>query len=119
MNTRIQIFDTTLRDGEQAAGCSMSVSEKLRMAHLLDELGVDVMEAGFPIASEADFESVCQIAQIVKHSAVAGDPVDCVGRTDRDGRKAADAAPVIPALSGNRGRDERQIVATGDGTGTA
>jgi 2-isopropylmalate synthase len=55
---RITIFDTTLRDGEQSPGCSMNQQEKLRLAHQLDRLGVDVIEAGFPIASEGDFESV-------------------------------------------------------------
>jgi 2-isopropylmalate synthase len=55
---RVYIFDTTLRDGEQSPGCSMTVPEKLRMAHKLAELGVDVLEAGFPIASEGDFEAV-------------------------------------------------------------
>jgi len=55
---RVQIFDTTLRDGEQAPGCSMNMPEKLRMAGKLVELGVDIMEAGFPIASEGDFEAV-------------------------------------------------------------
>jgi 2-isopropylmalate synthase len=55
---RVHIFDTTLRDGEQSPGCSMTVPEKLRMAHKLAELGVDVLEAGFPIASEGDFEAV-------------------------------------------------------------
>src|SRR4051812_25211323 len=55
---RVHIFDTTLRDGEQSPGCSMTVPEKVRMAHKLAELGVDVLEAGFPIASEGDFEAV-------------------------------------------------------------
>ena len=59
---RIRIFDTTLRDGEQSPGCSMNVREKLRMAHQLDRLGVDVIEAGFPIASEGDFAAVQAIA---------------------------------------------------------
>ena len=72
MDTRIQIFDTTLRDGEQAAGCSMSISEKLQLARMLDQLGVDVMEAGFPIASDGDFESVRKIALQTEHAAVAG-----------------------------------------------
>jgi 2-isopropylmalate synthase len=57
-SSRVYIFDTTLRDGEQSPGCSMTVPEKLRMAHKLAELGVDVLEAGFPIASEGDFEAV-------------------------------------------------------------
>jgi 2-isopropylmalate synthase len=61
--SRIRIFDTTLRDGEQAPGCSMGVPEKLRMAAKLAELGVDVLEAGFPIASEGDFEAVRQVSK--------------------------------------------------------
>ena len=55
---RIKIFDTTLRDGEQSPGCSMNLQEKLRMARQLDRLGVDIIEAGFPIASDGDFEAV-------------------------------------------------------------
>ncbi|MSV28697.1 MAG: 2-isopropylmalate synthase [Bryobacterales bacterium] len=58
MTNRVYIFDTTLRDGEQSPGCSMTVPEKLRMAHKLADLGVDIMEAGFPIASDGDFEAV-------------------------------------------------------------
>ena len=58
----VYIFDTTLRDGEQSPGCSMNVREKLQVARMLDELGVDVIEAGFPAASEGDFESVKAIA---------------------------------------------------------
>src|SRR5271168_4072266 len=63
MADRVYIFDTTLRDGEQSPGCSMTVSEKLRMAHKLVELGVDVLEAGFPIASDGDFEAVQAISR--------------------------------------------------------
>ena len=55
---QIRIFDTTLRDGEQAPGCSMTLSEKLRVAKALSELNVDIIEAGFPAASPGDFESV-------------------------------------------------------------
>jgi len=62
MNNRVYIFDTTLRDGEQSPGCSMTVPEKLRMARKLVDLGVDILEAGFPIASEGDFEAVQKIA---------------------------------------------------------
>ncbi|MEZ5398200.1 MAG: 2-isopropylmalate synthase [Bryobacteraceae bacterium] len=58
MSNRVYIFDTTLRDGEQSPGCSMTVPEKLRIARKLVELGVDILEAGFPIASEGDFEAV-------------------------------------------------------------
>ncbi len=69
---RITFFDTTLRDGEQAPGCSMGVYDKLRMARQLDELGVDVMEAGFPIASEDDFRAVRLIAAEVRRPVIAG-----------------------------------------------
>jgi len=62
---KVHIFDTTLRDGEQAPGCSMNIPEKLRMAHQLAELGVDVLEAGFPIASVGDFEAVQKVAREV------------------------------------------------------
>jgi len=63
MPNRVYIFDTTLRDGEQSPGCSMTVPEKLRMAHKLVELGVDILEAGFPIASEGDFEAVDAVSR--------------------------------------------------------
>ena len=69
---RITVFDTTLRDGEQSPGCSMNVQEKLRMAHQLDRLGVDVIEAGFPIASEGDFAAVQAIAAVVRRPIIAG-----------------------------------------------
>src|SRR5437764_3517650 len=69
---RITIFDTTLRDGEQSPGCSMNQQEKLRLAHQLDRLGVDVIEAGFPIASEGDFGSVKAIAEVVRRPIIAG-----------------------------------------------
>ncbi|NNF60208.1 MAG: 2-isopropylmalate synthase [Gammaproteobacteria bacterium] len=68
---RLQIFDTTLRDGEQAPGCSMTLSEKLRVAAMLSELGVDIIEAGFPAASPGDFEAVRAVA------AAADGPVIC------------------------------------------
>ena len=68
---RITIFDTTLRDGEQSPGCTMNQQEKLRMAHQLDRLGVDVIEAGFPIASDGDFESVKAIASVVRRPIIA------------------------------------------------
>lgn len=69
---KIQIFDTTLRDGEQSPGNSMNVGEKLRIAKQLERLGVDVIEAGFPIASEGDFEAVKLIAQTIKGPEIAG-----------------------------------------------
>ncbi len=72
MTDRIIIFDTTLRDGEQSPGCSMNLEEKLRIARLLDQMGVDVIEAGFPIASPGDFESVKAIAGEIKNAVVCG-----------------------------------------------
>jgi 2-isopropylmalate synthase len=71
MDKRIYIFDTTLRDGEQSPGCSMNLEEKMRMARQLEQLRVDVIEAGFPVASVGDFEAVQVIAKTVEHSAVA------------------------------------------------
>src|SRR3982750_4712383 len=69
--TKIIVFDTTLRDGEQAPGFSMDVPAKLAMAHALDTLGVDILEAGFPIASPADSEAVQQIAIAVRRPVIA------------------------------------------------
>ena len=69
---RIRVFDTTLRDGEQSPGCSMNVREKLRMAHQLDRLGVDVIEAGFPIASDGDFEAVQAVSASIQRPVIAG-----------------------------------------------
>jgi len=70
--SRVIIFDTTLRDGEQSPGATMTFEEKLEVADLLDALGVDVIEAGFPIASDGDFEAVSAIAKRVKRASVAG-----------------------------------------------
>ena len=69
---RVIIFDTTLRDGEQSPGASMNLDEKLRIAEVLEGMGVDVIEAGFPIASDGDFEAVNEIAKVVKDSTVCG-----------------------------------------------
>lgn len=68
---RIKIFDTTLRDGEQSPGCSMNIAEKIKLARQLDKLGVDVIEAGFAIASPGDFASVEAIAGVVENAVVA------------------------------------------------
>lgn len=65
-NNQIIIFDTTLRDGEQSPGASMSLEEKVQIARAFEDLGVDVMEAGFPAASNGDFEAVSEIAKILK-----------------------------------------------------
>ena len=69
---RVLIFDTTLRDGEQSPGATMSHDEKLEIAGLLDEMGVDIIEAGFPIASEGDFQAVTEIAKRAKNSVICG-----------------------------------------------
>ncbi|MGB0836511.1 MAG: 2-isopropylmalate synthase [Flavobacteriaceae bacterium] len=69
---RVQIFDTTLRDGEQVPGCKLNTQQKLVIAERLDLLGVDVIEAGFPVSSPGDFQSVSEIAKLVKHATVCG-----------------------------------------------
>ncbi len=69
---QVQIFDTTLRDGEQVPGCKLNTEQKIIIAERLDELGVDIIEAGFPISSPGDFKSVVEISKIVKHATVCG-----------------------------------------------
>lgn len=69
---KIFIFDTTLRDGEQVPGCKLNTKEKIELALALEDLGVDIIEAGFPISSPGDFESVSEISKIIKKSAVCG-----------------------------------------------
>src|SRR3954451_9193601 len=69
---RVIVFDTTMRDGEQSPGASMSLEEKIELAKILEEMKVDVIEAGFPIASNGDFEAVRQIAELVTESTVCG-----------------------------------------------
>ena len=69
---RVIIFDTTMRDGEQSPGASMSLEEKIQIARVFDELGIDVIEAGFPIASPGDFEAVSEVSKILKKSIPAG-----------------------------------------------
>ena len=68
---QVLIFDTTLRDGEQSPGCSMTEAEKLRMAHALEELGVDILEAGFAISSDGDFQAIQRIAQAIRRPVIA------------------------------------------------
>jgi len=72
MKDRVYIFDTTLRDGEQSPGASMNAAEKMRLATQLEKLGVDIIEAGFPAASEGDFDAVSQIAKKLKNTQIAG-----------------------------------------------
>lgn len=67
---KIIIFDTTLRDGEQVPGCKLNTKEKIELALKLEELGVDVLEAGFPISSPGDFSSVEQISKVIKNATV-------------------------------------------------
>ncbi|MBI5120189.1 MAG: 2-isopropylmalate synthase [Rhodospirillales bacterium] len=91
---RVIIFDTTLRDGEQSPGASMNLEEKLKIATTLEEMGVDVIEAGFPISSPGDFEAVKRIAQTVKKSTVCG----LARATKGDIERCAEA--IKPAVSG-------------------
>ena len=86
-NNYIKIFDTTLRDGEQSPGASMSLEEKIQIAEIFDEMGVDIIEAGFPIASNGDFESVKEVSRIVKNVQVCG--LSRAGQKDID--RAAEA----------------------------
>jgi 2-isopropylmalate synthase len=69
---QVYIFDTTLRDGEQVPGCKLNTAEKVDLAKRLEELGVDIIEAGFPISSPGDFESVNQISKTIKNATVCG-----------------------------------------------
>lgn len=90
---RLVIFDTTLRDGEQSPGASMNLEEKIKIALALEEMGVDVIEAGFPIASVGDYEAVSAVARAVKNSTIAG-----LARATRgDIQRCADA--LAPAQS--------------------
>ena len=79
----IIIFDTTLRDGEQSPGASMNLSEKVRIAEVLEDMGVDVIEAGFPIASDGDFKAVNEISKLVKGSIICGLARSSKGDIDR------------------------------------
>ena len=69
---KVEIFDTTLRDGEQVPGCKLDTKSKLEIAEQLDLLGVDIIEAGFPISSPGDFHSVEEVAKLVKMQECAG-----------------------------------------------
>ena len=91
---RIYIFDTTLRDGEQSPGASMTLEHKLQIAEMLEELGVDIIEAGFPIASQGDFESVLEISRRAKKSVICG-----LARASADDIRRAGEA-VRPAARG-------------------
>ncbi|MGR3541517.1 MAG: 2-isopropylmalate synthase [Hasllibacter sp.] len=83
MTDRVLIFDTTLRDGEQSPGATMTHDEKLQIAEMLDEMGVDIIEAGFPIASQGDFEAVSEIAKRAKSATICGLSRANIGDIDR------------------------------------
>jgi hypothetical protein len=96
-HNRVIIFDTTLRDGEQSPGASMNLEEKVRIALVLEEMGVDVIEAGFPIASNGDFEAVEAVAKAVRNSVICG-----LARATRgDIERCAEA--IRPAARGRSG----------------
>jgi len=84
---KIHIFDTTLRDGEQVPGCKLNTKEKINLAIALEELGVDIIEAGFPISSPGDFESVKEISRVIKNATVCG----LTRAVEKDIQVAADA----------------------------
>ncbi|MCB0623809.1 MAG: 2-isopropylmalate synthase, partial [Saprospiraceae bacterium] len=71
-NDRVFIFDTTLRDGEQVPGCKLNMAQKLEVAEMLESLGVDIIEAGFPISSPGDFQAVEAISRQVREATVCG-----------------------------------------------
>src|SRR5215470_17129155 len=104
MSDRVYIFDTTLRDGEQSPGCSMTVPEKLRMAHKLVDLGVDILEAGFPIASEGDYEAVQGVSREFPWAQVAALARCCTLDVDR----------AAQALTGARRPRIHTFIATSD-----
>ncbi len=87
MNDKLIIFDTTLRDGEQSPGASMTRDEKVRIARALERLKVDIIEAGFPAASQGDFEGVQAVARTVRDSMVCG----LARALDKDIDRAGDA----------------------------
>tara|TARA_R110002020_G_scaffold76744_7_gene194304 strand:- start:1415 stop:2980 length:1566 start_codon:yes stop_codon:yes gene_type:complete len=113
----IKIFDTTLRDGEQSPGASMTLEEKVQVAEVLDAMGVDIIEAGFPIASTGDFEAVQTIARRTENSVVAGLARAVMGDIDRAGEAVRDArrgrihtfvstSPIHLAHQMNKNQDE-------------
>ena len=99
---RVFIFDTTLRDGEQSPGATMTLEEKLQVAEALDDMGVDIIEAGFPIASNGDFEAVSEVAKRSKNSIIAGlaraIPAD-IARAGEAVRHARQVGPVAPRFA--------------------
>jgi 2-isopropylmalate synthase len=88
----VKVFDTTLRDGEQSPGCSMNGPEKLRLAHQLDRLAVDVIEAGFPVASEGEFQAVAAVAREIRRPVIAALARCCREDIERTGQALQNAA---------------------------
>ncbi|MDE2737968.1 MAG: 2-isopropylmalate synthase, partial [Paracoccaceae bacterium] len=88
---QLLIFDTTLRDGEQSPGAAMTLENKIEIARQLDEMGVDIIEAGFPIASEGDFVAVSKISEIIKNATVCGLARSSIGDIDRAGEALRNA----------------------------
>src|SRR5215831_11899028 len=104
MEERVYVFDTTLRDGEQSPGCSMTVAEKVRMAAKLVDLGVDILEAGFPIASAGDSEAVAAVAKEYPWVTVAA-----LARANR-----LDVMAAVNSLKGARRPRIHTFIATSD-----
>ena len=106
-DNKVQIFDTTLRDGEQVPGCKLNTEQKLIIAEQLDSLGVDIIEAGFPVSSPGDFKSVEEISKIVKHATVCG----LTRSVENDIKVAAEALKYakIPRIHTGIGTSESHI----------
>ncbi len=104
---RVQIFDTTLRDGEQVPGCKLNTEQKLIIAERLDLLGVDVIEAGFPISSPGDFNSVVEISKLVKNATVCG--LTRANKKDIDAAAAALKYAKTPRIHTGIGTSESHI----------
>jgi 2-isopropylmalate synthase len=105
---KVQIFDTTLRDGEQVPGCKLDTNQKLVIANRLDEMGVDIIEAGFPVSSPGDFLSVSEIAKIVKNATVCG--LTRAVKNDIDVAAAALKNAVRPRIHTGIGTSDSHII---------
>src|ERR1700716_1582747 len=111
---RVRIFDTTLRDGEQSPGISLDVAEKLEIAEQLARLGVDYIEAGFPVASQGDFEAVEAIARTVRGPVIAGLSRTHIADVDRcwNALKPADRARIHVFISTSPNHMEHMLKMT-------
>ena len=103
---RLLFFDTTLRDGEQSPGCSMTQHEKLLMAHSLEDLGVDILEAGFAISSDGDFAAIQAVSKEIRKPRITS---LARARTEDIERAAAALAPIRQSCGGPRPRHREQI----------